>query len=297
MIFFFLIHPQEAFLASLSGLTLWFRQVLPTLLPFSILSNLLVSSHLFEEIERKFKKNKPQKYPLSFPEVFIIFCGFLFGFPIGSKLTADMYERNLISKSRAQTLLCFTNNLSPVFLCTFVCQNQLHLPQLTSLLLFVVFFPPFTLGLAQLLSGSGQPVNAQKKAASRFCINMKIIDAGILCSFETLIKLCGYIVIFSINANMLALCDRLPATIRCLLTGTLEVTTGIYTLADINFSDERKLLLSVFLLSFGGLSGIAQTNSVINENDLSIKNYCIQKIIYSFVSCTLLILYLLFVGI
>ena len=83
MIFYFLIYPQNALMASRRGLTLWFEQILPTLLPFSVVSYIILHSNLFSQSARTKNHNFLRIQP---EEWYVIFCGFLFGFPIGSKL-------------------------------------------------------------------------------------------------------------------------------------------------------------------------------------------------------------------
>ena len=122
MILYFLIYPQNALMASRRGLTLWFEQILPTLLPFSVVSYIILHSNLFSQSARTKNHNFLRIQP---EEWYVIFCGFLFGFPIGSKLSADLYEHHRITRKRAQVRACFTNNLSPVFV-TSVLVNQLH---------------------------------------------------------------------------------------------------------------------------------------------------------------------------
>lgn len=45
--FLMLIRPQEVFLGTKAGLLLWFETVLPTLLPFILISNLLIRTNAF----------------------------------------------------------------------------------------------------------------------------------------------------------------------------------------------------------------------------------------------------------
>ena len=40
----------------------------------------------------------------------------LSGYPLGAKLTCDLYNENKISKSEAQRILCFSNNSGPIFI-------------------------------------------------------------------------------------------------------------------------------------------------------------------------------------
>ena len=137
MILYFLIYPQNALMASRRGLTLWFEQILPTLLPFSVVSYIILHSNLFSHSARtkdhKFLRIQPEEW-------YVIFCGFLFGFPIGSKLSADLYEHHRITRKRAQVLACFTNNLSPVFV-TSVLVNQLHFSSVVPFFLLLYGIP------------------------------------------------------------------------------------------------------------------------------------------------------------
>ena len=289
MFLYFIAYPSKAFLASQAGLLLWFNQILPTLLPFSILSNILLTVwdnssdqeiHSFLHITKR--------------EWFIIFCGMLFGFPIGSKLTADIYKSGYTTEERAKILCAFTNNMSPAFVSSYVCSNILKNSAYTLPMFIMLYGPPFIIGCFRL---SRAPIeqNTHKKSASRFQLDMQIIDAGIVSSFVTLIKLCGYIVIFSITADLFLHIRFLPNPIKYLMVGLTEVTNGIAQLSYIAYPERTKILMAVLFLSLGGLSGLAQTNSMLSDGGLPIKNYIYSKLLYAACS-VLLCLCILFLG-
>lgn len=268
-ILYFLIYPQNAFEASCDGILLWFYQILPALLPYAILSSLVLASGLFDG-----KKNRC--------EWFIILCGFLFGFPIGSKLSADFFERGLISKKRAEILCCFTNNMSPVFVSSFVLQAQLQCPELILPTYLILYGIPLVYGILRLHFTPEKKTyieNNNKKPASRFELNMQIIDAGIINSFETMIRLCGYIVIFSIMAHMLTIVPLPFPWMHLAATGILEITNGTVCIASSALPFYGKYLMIIAALTFGGLSGIAQTSSMIHKSGLSITSYLQTKLI------------------
>ena len=212
MFFYFIAYPSKAFYASSNGILLWFNQILPTLLPFSILSNVLlaVCGASSQDTQRSFAR-------ITGWEWFVIACGMFFGFPIGSKLTADIYKSGAISAERARILCAFTNNMSPAFVSSFVCCNILKDSSLVVPMFLALYMPPLLIGCF-LLSRQPLTLTVHKKAASRFQIDMQIIDAGIISGFDTLIKLCGYIVVFSIIVQIL--CLPLPLyslSLHCLL--------------------------------------------------------------------------------
>ena len=175
LLIFFILFPQNALSASKQGLTLWFEQILPTLLPFSVLSYVVLRSNLFAGTStRKHRK-------ISNEEWYIILCGFLFGFPIGSKLTGDLYREGRIPRKRAQYLCVFTNNLSPVFVVS-VLHEILHLQVKLSFYL-LLYGIPFLYGLVLLLRIASSEPHKQKKTASRFQITMKIVDTALINGF------------------------------------------------------------------------------------------------------------------
>lgn len=301
MIFFFLIKPDLVFEASANGIVLWLHQILPTLLPFTILSNLLMSSNLFPALKRRLKHRARDFSLLSPEECFIILCGFLFGFPIGSKLASDMCENGIVPQKRAQLLCAFTNNLSPVFVSSFVCNSQFKRSDWILPTYLILYGPPLILGLLWLIwERIRNPVQMvfvdDKKTASGFQMDMQIIDAGILNGFETLIRLCGYIVMFSICASMLSQCSFLSSFIRMVLIGCTEVTNGIARLAQYPCDSRTSYLLMMLFLSFGGLSGIAQTGSMIHRAELSLFGYVKTKLCFVLCSMLLAICYVLFLG-
>lgn len=89
-----------------------------------------------------------------------------------------------------------------------------------------------------------------KETASRFHMDMQIIDAGIIHGFETLIKICGYIILFSIFCEML---QTLPFPVywfSLAATGFLEVTNGVALLSTSACTRQIKSLLAVLFLSW-----------------------------------------------
>ncbi len=271
LLIYFICFPQNVLNASRQGLLLWYRQILPALLPFSILSYVILRTRLFS-ISGVGRQSR-----ISMEECYVILCGFLFGFPIGSKLTADLYHENRITGSRAQILCAFTNNLSPVFVTAAMQEILAIKPDLPFYLL--LYGIPFLYGITWLLFISSENTNKQKNTAPRFQINMQIVDAGIINGFETLIKICGYIMMFSILTQMILSVPWSHTVIPVLLSGCLEVTTGVATLGQSDITGSYKYILALFMLSFNGISGFCQTASILSQTNLSIRSYCKHKLI------------------
>lgn len=274
---FFIAFPQEAADASKSGLMLWFTQILPTLLPFCMLSYIVLHSQLL-----------PEKLGAGY----VILCGFLFGFPIGCKLTADLYKKQCISRKEAELLSCFTNNLSPAFVIASL--QQILMLSVPVHCYFLIYGIPLCYGITLFLLYHRKYVFTQKETASRFHMDMQIVDAGIINGFETLIRICGYMILFSVFCAVLKKIPGLSPWFLLLLTGTLEVTNGIAALADFPCSRIIQLFLALCFLSWGGICGLFQTFSILQDAGLSMKKYLLQKIFLLLltIACSLLLLFL-----
>ncbi|MCH5333464.1 MAG: hypothetical protein J1D89_05855 [Agathobacter sp.] len=281
MLIFFLLRPVEALAASRRGLTIWFEQLLPALLPFSILSYIILQSNLFSGKKRRLGKIPPEEW-------YVIVCGFLFGFPIGSKLTADLCRQRKLSEERAQWLFILTNNFSPVFVTT-VFTGLLGISPgiFTYALLYGL---PFVLCMIVLHILPGSSCTSKKNTASRFQLNMQIVDAGILNGFETLIKICGYVILFSLTAECLRMMPLVHPLVKTVLIGCTEVTTGMAELSGITDSS-LVYILAVWFLSWGGISGLFQTASITAGTDLSMRRYLAVRLALSGVSVLSAILY------
>ena len=111
-----LLENEKALVLSLTGLNLWFQKMIPTLLPFMILSGILIRMNLSDSFARLFSPLLKPLFRLSDSCIYVLVIGFLCGFPMGARVTAESYQRGKISRREAELLLAFCNNSNPVFL-------------------------------------------------------------------------------------------------------------------------------------------------------------------------------------
>ena len=115
-----LLFPQAAFQGASLGVLLWFHTVLPTLLPFLIISNLLIHTGAINMISRILAPILCRFFRVSPYGAFVILIGFLCGCPMGSKVAADLLKKDGISEREARYLLSFCNNTSPMFIVSYI---------------------------------------------------------------------------------------------------------------------------------------------------------------------------------
>lgn len=285
-----LTYPKESLAFSLTGLQLWFNKMIPALLPFMIISGIMIRLNLTENFVKILSPLLTPILKISLNGIYAVVIGFLCGFPMGAKVIADLYTRHKITKKEASFLLAFCNNIGPVYFLSFVLPT-LHLCRKMPYL-FGMYGIPFLYGILlrytvykNALPRSitiKQPVHSIKHilSAAEAPVSASLLDSlddSILSGLYSIAKLGGYMVLFNL-LNLLPHALLRPiviggtdsgAVINCLL----EITSGISRMG----SDSPLLVL--LLLPFGGFSCIAQTYSMIKETDLSIKNYVLHKII------------------
>lgn len=289
----FFWFPSISFQGAQRGLLLWFQTVLPSLFPFMLLSNLMVTYNISRSISTLsypiFRLFLPIEKSAAYPMV----IGLLSGYPVGAKACNDLLKKHEISKKDAQFLLPLCNNASPMFLTCYIADQCLNMPKLQFPLLLLVFLSNY-IGV-QIVSFFCNHFQSQETETPTPCTPVSFIvnaanpphilqafDAAILSCVEILVKVGGYIILFSIFAQFV--CTFFPYTTATLLTGILEITTGIYLVSSSNFSTSIKIALAAAIAAFGGLSSFAQTKSVIACSGLSSKRYLITKIISSIIA-------------
>jgi sporulation integral membrane protein YlbJ len=263
-----------------SGLLLWFETILPTLLPFLILSDFLVACGFTHALTRALTPLF-QKFPiLPASYIYPLIAGYLFGFPMGSKAACDLYKNGEIDDTQLERLVCTTNNISPVFLISYVAGQCAAMPSFAPVLVSCCYVPPlFYLLLIEHFSPSERRMNTPAfttdKQAPRPQISFQIVDACIMNAFETITKIGGYIILFSI---FISLFGTLPNVLfKDVLILFTEITCGIRHIST-HFNMPLCLPAYTACSAFGGLCGAAQTGAVTCGTPVNIKRYLLTKL-------------------
>ncbi len=275
---YILIFPQESVNAAALGLNLWYEKMLPTLLPFSILSYILIHSGILDRFTMVLHRGLKHLFPVSSAGIYPLAVGLLFGFPMGSKITSELVLAGKMTREEGQRLFCVCNNISPMFISSFILNDCLGRPDLRTASYLILYGPPLILYM--MLNSRRRfesPVtgNSSKKATS---MNFQIIDAGIMNGFETLAKLGGYIMLFAILARMTMLLPLSNPVLTCIFIGFTEITNGISCTAEQHMAVQIAYPLMMAFTAFGGLSGFAQTASMVKETGFSMVPYIRMKL-------------------
>ena len=194
-----LCFPQITFSGASRGLLLWFQVLLPTLLPFMILSNLLIRTNYVFYISRFLKPFFKRVFHISDTSCYVVFVGFLCGYPLGAKTAADCVRLGQISKEEGQYLLSFANNSSLMYIISFLVMQTFKDASLTFASIAILFASPILCSFffrRSFIKHSSLHSTALKP--SSLTLHFHILDDSIMNSFEALTKIGGYVILFSI---------------------------------------------------------------------------------------------------
>ncbi|WP_343209536.1 transporter [Anaerolentibacter hominis] len=275
---------QTIFTGAKNGLLLWFNTLLPSLLPFMILTQVIISRQWAARISGIFYPVLHRLFGLSRNGCFPFVIGLLSGYPVGAKTCADLKRQGLISREEGQFLLSLCNNASPPFILTFVAGQCLNLPAHAFALLLLmhlsVILASVILRVCSHKRGWYFPESVRSDRGP--CVPfMTALDNAIMSSFEVITKVGGYVILFSIAVLLLK--PFIPAA----FLGILEITTGTAALSGVSLSAGLAFTAAAAVITFGGLSALAQTKSVLSGSGLSIRPYFLTKALAALLACGL----------
>lgn len=304
---FMTINPRETVQAAAAGFQLWYQVLVPALLPFFIVADLLISLHFVGLLGALLEPVMRPVFRLPGCSALVIAMGFTSGFPMGAVLSRRLMEDNLLSVQEMERLVCFTNNSSPLFIIGAVGVGMFGSPALGYLLAASHYLSNLAVGF---LWGrlSLQPVHRPVVPLSQAFKNLWLhLDAGELglggllgsavrTALNNLLAIAGFMVLFSVLTRMFTVWGVMDHLARflTLLLGTLgfnhqialgmsmglfEITLGARTVAMSSGDTLVKLVAVAAILSFSGFSIIAQVMSIVSGVRVRLSLYLVSRLL------------------
>ncbi len=296
LIFLMLRYPALSLEYASTGLTLWFTKMVPTLLPFMILSGIMIRMNLTERFVGLLHPLLHRIYGTSRNGSYTIIMGFLCGFPMGARIVGELYEQHKLSREESALLLSFCNNIGPIYFLSYVIPTlgidrpgrpfllMYGIPLLYGFLLMRI--RPWMTRKVSSCENHPEARSLQDRQPGS-CSLLAAIDASVLSGLIGIARLGGYMVFFNLLNIVFQPFQHVNTNILNIYRCLLEITSGIdYSGRSINFA-------ILILLPFGGFSCIAQTYSMIRQTDLSLRPYLYHKAVQTAVTAACyLLLYL-----
>lgn len=296
---FCIIFPSDMLISTKSALSLWATVIVPSLLPFLIISELLQQTAITNIFAKLLAPIMNYVFKLPGISSIALFLGFTGGYPVGAKVTTDLRNKKLISQNDAKHLISFTNNAGPLFLSGAIGIGLYKSPMIGFLLMTAHYLSALLVGIIFSFFKKNNKQTTTPK------LNFKIIKINELGSVlsntinNSIISICivgGFILLFSIIStifeklyitNFIAsiIMPNTPIELsHGIISGILEVTTGANKIASVNISLLNKLIITSILVGFGGFSIHMQTLGIISSSDIKFSSYLLGKTLQSLIS-------------
>lgn len=278
-----LFFPQTSVEGAKNGLILWSGTIIPTLLPFLLLTGFMQYYQTFHFISHLFFPVKKLFPDFNMDFFYTCILGFFCGCPLGAKIINDLVLSGSYTKEEGQKLLYICNQISPMFTIGYTLNLILHGKVSLLHFFFCLYFPTF-IYLLYLLFLFFTSDFLHVHHISNITSSKKSIDLVIWDSLSSIFMIGLSIMVFSIASSMLTVIP-FPLHLKNICIGILEITNAVSHFGTIRyFSLYQKSIFLCMITSFSGCCAIIQTMSVCKKSRLSIWKYLLVKLLFSMVS-------------
>ncbi|WP_454862184.1 sporulation integral membrane protein YlbJ [Peribacillus frigoritolerans] len=320
-----IIFPQESFEASKGGLNIWWTIVFPSLLPFLIFSELLISFGVVRFIGVMLEPFMRPLFRVPGVGGFVWAMGLASGFPAGAKFTVRLRQEEQLTRIEAERLVCFTNSSNPLFLFVAVAVGFFHNPQLGIILALSHYLGNICVGiimrfyrwkeekshakvmtkLPSIRQAFGQMHRTRIKETRPFG---SLLGDAVLSSIQTLLMIGGFIILFSVvnkllfHMNITGLLAsgvggilhifNFPDSLSLpFISGMFEMTLGSKLTSTVEEATLfQQTVMTSFILAFNGFSIQAQVASIIAATDIRFTPFFLARIAHGLLASIITIL-------
>ncbi|MFD2670157.1 sporulation protein [Marinicrinis sediminis] len=308
------IFPERSFEASLSGLNLWWKLIMPALLPFFILAEVAGALGVFHAWGTLISPLTKRLLGLSGTSGWAMAFGWSLGYPAGAKITAELKQQGWIGHEEGKRLLAYSYVASPIVLFGIVATGLLNQPHLgwylwliqclafLGMLLFSYTRPTApsngTLSAPEKGNGSTSLLSQMLHAAE--CARRddgrslgRLLGDSVTRSVQALFMIGGTIMLFSVivaAAEQVSLSwmapllsvqqiEWLQSGFHLILAGTLEPHLASASLVTSSLPIAWQLALVSAIWAWGGLAFHAQVHSFIQGTGLPYRFFFFFKLL------------------
>ena len=294
MIILVLIDPTTYLQSALVGLELFGTKVAPALFPFFFFTGILTRCGFAEGMGRLLRRPAKLLYRVPGCGGYVWCMSILSGYPVGAKLTRELYDGGAIDRAQAESITAFTSTSGPLFIVGTVAASMFHAAKAGYILLAIHFIAALTNGF--FYRGKKCDLNAAQVTPMRMRISSALSES-MKSALISCLTVGGFVVIFGMAADAVYNTGLITALAKPLsrimpngsvtlaeglLIGLVEVTRGAAHMAGEDIYAALPCLS--FILAFGGLSIILQSLSFLSACGISAGKFLRMKFTQSFIA-------------
>ncbi len=286
---FLLFRSKEISAGIAAAVDLCLYSVLPSLFGMMVVSNLIVSSKIFEKALSPFSFVTRYLFKLPAHLTSVVLIGFIGGYPVGAKLIDGLYRDGEIDRKTAERMLTFCVNAGPAFVISAVSIPIFHNARVGFLVLAAHLISNLTVAFL-----GGLHVKIPERAKNHRVrkeeppLSVRLV-LSVNNATRSMLIVCSFIVAFSILLTIIELTgiqDFISGGLggwigaenaEALMAGILEVTQGC---SKIPGNSPLSVYLLTAVTSFGGICVHMQLTALLSGSGLKLKKYFLSRFLH-----------------
>ena len=278
------------------SIKLFINNIFPSLFPMFIISSLLTEIDIPIILGNIFQKPINKLFKTKKEAAFIFFMSLITGFPSSAKYIDDLIEKKLITNKDGNKILMFTFFSNPLFIINTIGILFFNSKKIGYLILISHILGNIIVGLIFRNYHKEKPNKINKEFNNIEYLTNKInntnlfktLTISIKNSLDILINIFGTITFSLIITNLII--KNTSNIENIIITGLIEMTTGLKLLSTIKLTKQIKLFLSTFFICFGGLSIHIQIFIILTKRKIKYLPFLISRIIHGLTSGIIIII-------
>ncbi len=309
------LYPDAALEAAKSGLNLFLTVVFPSLLPFFILSEVMLGLGVVHFIGVLFEPFMRPVFNVPGEGAFALSMGLAAGYPMDAVITSRFRRMNLCNRVEGERLLAFTNTADPLFIFGAVAVGMFGMPALGGVLALAHYLGALGVGLAFRFYGRSTPSSLNERRdkghvlarAAQALLKAREEDGrpigrlagdAVNDSVKTLLMICGFIMLFSafvaiagriglaewVGLPFLGLFRLLglePSLVNSAVSGIFEIDLGTLAASQAAAPFVQRALMAGAVIAWSGLSVHGQVASVVSGTDIRLTPYVLARLLHA----------------
>lgn len=284
-VFFILFNSLEIMESIKLSFSICINNLFPSLIPFMLLSNILINYNFINDISDIFKGIMTKIFKVNKNCSFALLMSIISGTPSNSKYLHDLSDNNLITNIDIQKCLNFCHFTNPIFILGTIGYSFLGDKRLGLIILISHYTCSILIGIIN-RNKSNNNLNNDLRFNTKNKNFISILTDSINTTINTLLLILGIIttclIITCILNKLICLNDNIK-----FLYGIIEITQGLNYLSISNINIVMKACISSFLISFGGICIHAQVFSIIDNKKIRYYPYFTSRLLHGVLSLIL----------
>jgi sporulation integral membrane protein YlbJ len=314
------VFPREGVEAAMAGLRIFWEVVLPSLLPFFVLSEMMLGMGVVHFIGVLLEPLMRPLFNVPGVGAFALSMGLAAGYPMDAVITGKFRRGGMCSRIEGERLLSFTNTADPLFMFGAVAVGMFGRPELGAVLGITHYLSSLTVGCIFKYYRGGQkepsiqedrPDSGQiLRRAFRALVKAreddgrpigKLMGDAVRESMGTLLMIGGFIMLFSVMVKMLAVFGVIklitpligavlnlfgldPHLAGAVFNGILEIDLGTAAVAGANAPLADRVIIAGWIIAWSGLCVHGQVASVIHDTDIRMGPYILARMLHGIIA-------------